>query len=150
MAAAAEAALAPFHSDGSENPYAIHDDLQQVMQDLVGIIRTESEMEMALKEIAGLRQRIANMRVGGQRRYNPGWNLSLDLRNMLLVSETVAKAALERKESRGGHTRDDYPMTDEYWAKQNVVVELSGDEVTIRVQPLPVPPPELAELLEDH
>jgi succinate dehydrogenase / fumarate reductase flavoprotein subunit len=150
VAAAAETALAPFHSDGDENPYAIHADLQQVMQDLVGIIRTESEMEMALKEIAGLRQRIANMKVSGQRRYNPGWNLSIDLRNMLLVSETVAKAALERKESRGGHTRDDYPMTDEYWAKQNVVVELAGDEVTIRLQPLPVPPPELAELLEDH
>jgi succinate dehydrogenase / fumarate reductase flavoprotein subunit len=150
VAAAAEGALAPFNTEGGENPYAIHQSLQQVMQDLVGIIRTESEMEMALKEIAGLRQRVATMSVEGHRQYNPGWNLSIDLRNMLLVSEAVARAALERKESRGGHTRDDYPTTDDWWAKQNVVVELEGDEVTIRTQPLPVPPPELAELLEDH
>ena len=88
----------------------------------------------------------------GHRQYNPGWHLALDLRNMLLVSEAVARAALERKESRGGHTRDDYPMTDnDYWGKRNVIVELDGDgNVSVRQQPLPVPPPELAALLEEQ
>ena len=141
-------ALAPFNTEGGENPYTIHLELQDVMQRLVGIIRTESEMESALKEIADLKARVERMSVEGHRQYNPGWHLSIDLHNMLLVSEAVARAALERKESRGGHTRDDFPMTDDYWAKINVIVELVSGKVGIREQPLPVPPPELAELLE--
>ena len=150
VAAAAEAALTPFNGDGGENPYAIQLELQQVMQDLVGIIRTEAEMNAALKKVAELETRLPEMTVEGHRQYNPGWHLSLDLGNMLLVSKVVAQAALERKESRGGHTRDDYPMTDESWSKLNVVVSLTDGDVAVRHQPLPVPPTELAELLEDQ
>ena len=123
------------------------------MQDLVGIIRRESEIEQALDKIAACADRIAKVTVEGHRQYNPGWHLALDLRNMLLVSESVARAALERKESRGGHTRDDYPMTDyDYWGKRNVIVELDGDQPAshVRQQPLPEPPPELAALLEEQ
>src|SRR3984885_5789386 len=120
------------------------------MQDLVGIIRNGAELGSALDKIGVLEERIARVSVEGHRQYNPGWHLALDLRNMLLVSEAVATAALERKESRGGHTRDDYPMTDnDYWGKRNVIVALDGDgNVTVRQQPLPIPPPELAALLE--
>jgi succinate dehydrogenase / fumarate reductase flavoprotein subunit len=115
----------------------------------------EHELKEALQKIAELRARGANVSVEGNRQYNPGWHLALDLRNMLLVSEAVATAALEREESRGGHTRDDYPMTDPYWGTQNVVVALAapssgaGGGLSFRRQPLPKPPPELAELLED-
>jgi succinate dehydrogenase / fumarate reductase flavoprotein subunit len=152
VASAAAAALAPFESEGGENPYAIQQALQDVMQDLVGIIRTEPEMQRALDQIHELRDRTERLSVEGHRQYNPGWHLALDLRNMLLVSEAVGRAALERKESRGGHTRDDYPLTDyDYWGKRNVIVELDQDgNVTVRQQPLPVPPPELAALLEEQ
>ena len=150
--AASAEALAPFNTDGGENPYTVHQALQAVMQDLVGIIRTESELVSAIARIDELRSRIAKLTVEGHRQYNPGWHLAIDLRNMLLVSEAVAKAALERKESRGGHTRDDYPMTDyDHWGKVNLIVELGADDhATIRQQPLPEPPPELAELLEEQ
>ena len=122
------------------------------MQSLVGIIRNEEELNTAIKEIDSLRRRVDHLSVEGHRQYNPGWNLAVDLRNMLLVSEAVAKAALERKESRGGHTRDDYPMTDHgYWGKRNLICELADNgEVRTREQALPEPPPELAELLEEH
>jgi succinate dehydrogenase / fumarate reductase flavoprotein subunit len=97
-------------------------------------------------ELAG---RIDHISVEGHRQYNPGWHLALDLRNMLIVSEAVAKAAMERKESRGGHTRDDYPMTDDHWAKLNVIASLDENQrVAIRTQPLPEMPPELAEIVE--
>ena len=87
-------------------------DLQQTMHDLVGIIRTAPEMEQALERIAALKERVANLSVEGHRQYNPGWHLALDLPHMLVVSECIARAALERQESRGGHTRDDFPATD--------------------------------------
>ncbi len=150
--ASAAEALAPFAIDGGENPYTVHQELQAVMQDLVGIIRNEGELESALEKIAALRDRIKAVTVEGHRQYNPGWHLALDLRNMLLVSESVARAAMERKESRGGHTRDDYPMTDyDFWGKINLIVELdSSGAVGIRHQPLPEPPPELAALLEEQ
>ncbi|MHB8341471.1 MAG: fumarate reductase/succinate dehydrogenase flavoprotein subunit [Mycobacteriales bacterium] len=149
VAAAAREALAPFDSEGEENPYTIQHDLQQIMNDLVGIIRRADEMEAALKELEGLRQRAARLRVDGHRQYNPGWHLAIDLGNMLLVSQAVARAALERQESRGGHTRDDFPKADPEWGKQNVIVRLAGEDVRISRQPLPVPPPELAALLEE-
>jgi succinate dehydrogenase flavoprotein subunit len=149
---AAAAALAPFNSEGNENPYSVQQALQNVMQDLVGIIRNESELELALKEIAELERRIAQVSVEGHRQYNPGWHLALDLNNMLLVSEAVARAALERKESRGGHTRDDYPMTDyDFWGKTNLIVDVDGEgHAAVHQQPLPVPPDELAALLEEQ
>ena len=107
--AAEQSALAPFESTGGENPYTIQNDLQQTMNDLVGIIRTADELSRSLKEIESLKERASRLVVEGHRQYNPGWHLALDLRNMLLVSECIAKAALERQESRGGHTRDDFP-----------------------------------------
>jgi succinate dehydrogenase / fumarate reductase, flavoprotein subunit len=123
--AAAQRAVAPFgtgtHSGGTENPYQVHQELQQTMNDLVGIIRRADEMELALKKLDELRQRAEHIVVEGHRQFNPGWHLALDLPNMLAVSECVARAALERTESRGGHTREDYPVMDPEW--RQVVLE---------------------------
>ncbi|MCZ1007656.1 fumarate reductase/succinate dehydrogenase flavoprotein subunit [Streptomyces lydicus] len=117
------------HEPGpAENPYTLHQELQQSMNDLVGIIRKESEMFEALKRLADLRVRARRAGVEGHRQYNPGWHLSLDLRNMLLVSECVARAALEREESRGGHTRDDHPAMDRTWRNINLVCELADPQ----------------------
>ncbi|MFD9411205.1 fumarate reductase/succinate dehydrogenase flavoprotein subunit [Streptomyces sp. NPDC059989] len=120
--AAAAEALAPFHAeDGAENPYTLHQELQTTMNDLVGIIRREGEMAEALEKLAGLRVRAARAGVEGHRQFNPGWHLALDLRNMLLVSECVARAALERTESRGGHTREDCPAMERDWRPVNLL-----------------------------
>jgi succinate dehydrogenase / fumarate reductase flavoprotein subunit len=116
--AAAEMTLAPFEASATgtaENPYTLHAELQRVMNDLVGIIRTESEMTAALEHLGELRARLRDVVVEGYRQYNPGWHLALDLRNMLMVSEAVAASALMRTESRGGHTREDHPMLDPEW-----------------------------------
>ncbi|GAA0623172.1 fumarate reductase/succinate dehydrogenase flavoprotein subunit [Kribbella sandramycini] len=125
--AAAADALAPFELEGGENPYTIHQELQQSMNDLVGIIRKEEEMEQALGRLSEFRGRIAKMTVEGHRQFNPGWHLALDLRNMLTVSECVAKAALLRQESRGGHTRDDFPGMNAEWRKKLLVCGLNAD-----------------------
>ncbi|TDW66470.1 fumarate reductase/succinate dehydrogenase flavoprotein subunit [Kribbella pratensis] len=125
--AAATEALAPFELEGGENPYSIHQDLQQSMNDLVGIIRKEEEMERALGRLAEFRGRIAKMTVEGHRQFNPGWHLALDLRNMLTVSECVAGAALLRQESRGGHTRDDFPEMSPEWRKKLLVCKLDAE-----------------------
>ncbi|MEV4260249.1 fumarate reductase/succinate dehydrogenase flavoprotein subunit [Kribbella sp. NPDC049584] len=125
--AAAAEALAPFELEGGENPYSIHQDLQQSMNDLVGIIRKEEEMERALGRLAEFRGRIAKMTVEGHRQFNPGWHLALDLRNMLTVSECVAGAALLRQESRGGHTRDDFPEMSPEWRKKLLVCKLDAE-----------------------
>src|SRR5579875_3275575 len=150
--AAAAFALAPFGSQGGENPYAIHQELQAAMHDLVGIIRTEAELIQAITKIGELRDRLPQVSIEGNRQYNPGWHLALDLYDMLVVSESVAKAALERRESRGGHTREDHPMTDyAFWGKINLVVDLDGQgQPKVTHQPLPEPPPELAALLEEQ
>lgn len=129
--AAARAALSPFDpadADRAENPYTLHTDLQQVMQDLVGIIRRADEIERALREIDTLRTRIRNVAVEGHRQFNPGWHLALDLRNMLLVCECVARAALQRTESRGGHTRDDHPSMDPEWRRTLLACRLDGGD----------------------
>ncbi|MCW2807715.1 MAG: succinate dehydrogenase subunit [Marmoricola sp.] len=150
VAAALAAALSPFDSTGGENPYTIQQDLQQTMNDLVGIIRTKDELEKSLKEIQALKERAQHLVVEGGRQYNPGWHLAIDLRNMLLVSECIAKAALTREESRGGHTRDDFPGPNAEWGKKNLVLTLdaAGDGVDIKEQPLPVMPPELQKLFD--
>jgi succinate dehydrogenase / fumarate reductase, flavoprotein subunit len=143
---AAEAdALDPFGHEGGENPYTIQQDLQQAMNDLVGIIRTGEELAQSLEEINAFKERAKQLHVEGHRQYNPGWHLALDLRNMLLVSECIAKAALTRTESRGGHTRDDYPMTDDDWGTRNLVLTLdaTGTGVDLAEKPLPVMPDEL-------
>ncbi|MFJ5894208.1 fumarate reductase/succinate dehydrogenase flavoprotein subunit [Streptomyces sp. NPDC093064] len=133
--AAAAEALRPFSAEGSqggapadgppENPYTLHQELQQTMNDLVGIIRREGEMEQALKKLAELRVRARRAGVEGHRQFNPGWHLALDLRNMLLVSECVARAALERTESRGGHTREDCPSMERAWRRINLLCRLT-------------------------
>ncbi len=130
--AAAKRALAPFEAPAdasrAENPYTLQLELQQSMNDLVGIIRNADEISQALERLAKLRERFKNVHVEGGRHYNPGWNLAIDLRNMLMVSECVAKAALERTESRGGHTRDDHPSMDSTWRKVLLVCRAaSGD-----------------------
>ena len=131
---AAKRALAPFETStngaSAENPYTLQLELQQSMNDLVGIIRKAEEITEALGRIDQLRERFKHIHVEGHRKYNPGWNLALDLRNLLLVSECVAKAALERTESRGGHTRDDHPGMDSSWRKVLLVCSAAGgDEV---------------------
>lgn len=149
--AAKESALAPFEVEGGENPYTIQQDLQQSMNDLVGIIRTGEELSRSLEEIEAFKERARTMVVEGHRQYNPGWHLAIDLRNMLIVSEAIAKAALAREESRGGHTRDDFPKTDhEVWGKKNLVVTLnaSGTGVDLSEKPLPVMPDELTKYFD--
>ncbi|EHR51974.1 succinate dehydrogenase/fumarate reductase flavoprotein subunit [Saccharomonospora marina XMU15] len=140
---AAKRAVAPFDPPGQavaeENPYTLHTELQQCMNDLVGIIRKADEMEQALGKLADIRRRIAGVTVEGHRQYNPGWHLALDLRNMLLVSECVAQAALRRGESRGGHTRDDHPQMDAKWRNTLLVCGAAdGDpsipDVTVRAK----------------
>jgi succinate dehydrogenase / fumarate reductase flavoprotein subunit len=151
LAEAARAALAPFEREGGENPYAVQSELQQTMHDLVGIIRTAPEMERALERIAVLRERVAALSVEGHRQYNPGWHLALDLPHLLAVSECIARAALAREESRGGHTRDDFPATDPEWGRTNLVCTRGPDgTVTLTRQPLPQMPPELAEVFEEQ
>ncbi|HXS85705.1 MAG TPA: fumarate reductase/succinate dehydrogenase flavoprotein subunit [Mycobacterium sp.] len=128
---AAKRALAPFETPAggaAENPYTLQLELQQSMNDLVGIIRKSEEITEALGRLDQLRERFKHIHVEGGRQYNPGWNLALDLRNLLLVSECVAKAALERTESRGGHTRDDHPGMDSSWRKVLLVCSASGDD----------------------
>lgn len=134
LTAAEAEALRPFSAEveapgrtggPAENPYTLHQELQQAMNDLVGIIRRQPEMEQALAKLADLRVRARRAGVEGHRQYNPGWHLSIDLRNMLLVSECVARAALERKESRGGHTRDDHPEMDRRWRRINLLCRLA-------------------------
>ena len=123
--AAAETALAPFR-DASENPYTLHQELQQKMNDLVGIIRREGEVREALDMLDDLDERAKSVGVEGHRQFNPGWHLALDLRNMLAVCRCVALAALERTESRGGHTREDFPGMDPQWRGVNLICTLDG------------------------
>ncbi|SEC57970.1 succinate dehydrogenase subunit A [Streptomyces sp. TLI_105] len=143
--AARTEALAPFREGPAENPYTLHQELQQTMNDLVGIIRREGEMVEALARIAALRERAGRIAVEGHRQFNPGWHLALDLRNMLLVSECVARAALERTESRGGHTREDRPAMERSWRPVNLLCRAEdGGIVLERVRTEPIRPDLLA------
>ncbi|GAB3815833.1 fumarate reductase/succinate dehydrogenase flavoprotein subunit [Micromonospora zhanjiangensis] len=146
--AAVETALAPLNRETGESPYKLQQDLQAVMGDLVGIIRRKGELEDALVRLAELRERVAKVSATGGRRYNPGWHLALDLRNMLVVSECTAKAALEREESRGGHTREDFPTMVPDWRKVNLVCSLDGEKVHLAHQPLPKMRAELIQLFD--
>jgi succinate dehydrogenase / fumarate reductase flavoprotein subunit len=149
VAAAAEVALAPLVKEGGENPYTLQQDLQTVMGDLVGIIRREGELSDALKRLQELRVRVANVSASGGRRYNPGWHLAIDLRNMLVVSECTAKAALEREESRGGHTREDFPKMSPEWRRVNLVCSLEETgEVHLERKPVPRMRDELFDLFD--
>jgi succinate dehydrogenase / fumarate reductase, flavoprotein subunit len=141
--------LAPFESKGNENPYSVHADLQDCMQNLVGIIRTESELNKALDVIDQLKERARNLKVEGNRQYNTGWHLALDLHSLLSFAEAATVAAIERKESRGGHTRDDYPNTDPKFAKTNIVIRRKNGELTASQEPLPEMSDDLKLLLEE-
>jgi succinate dehydrogenase / fumarate reductase flavoprotein subunit len=137
LTAAEQTALAPFDppaGGSAENPYTLHQELQQTMNDLVGIIRKAGEMQEALERLQALKERAQRVGVEGHRQFNPGWHLALDLRNMIAVSECVARAALIREESRGGHTRDDYPGMDPEWRKVNLICAAAGDDIEVTKQ----------------
>ncbi len=150
VTAAVNELLSPFGRTGGENAYSIHADLQECMQALVGIIRTEGELRKALEEIVVFKQRLTRVKVDGGRDFNPGWHLALDLHSMLSVSEATTLGAIARKESRGGHTRDDYPMADDRLGKVNMVIRKRGAQMTVTEEPLPEMPPELKALLQER
>ena len=145
--AAARSMLAPFEAEGGENPYALHAELQETMQGLVGIIRTEAELNEAVGALDRLEERLDRVTVEGNRQFNPGWHLALDLRSMLTISRAVTRSALLRTESRGGHTRDDFPKSDPEWGKKNVVTRKRGAKLDLATEPLPQLPEELRELV---
>ncbi len=151
---AAKEALAPFERasgpDGS-GPYQVQHELQTMMQDLVGIVRRQGEMERSLEGIRRLKDRAGKVGVSSNREYNPGWHTALDLTNLLPVSEAIALAAIERKESRGGHFRDDYPDKDPAYAKFNLVIQKGpGGEMQLTREPIPPMPAELAQVIEEQ
>ena len=148
--ATAEKIQAPFDRNGGENAYALHAELQEIAHNLVGIIRTGAELEEAIKKIAEIRERAAHVSVTGGRKFNPGFHLTFDLDNMLLVAESTAKSALRREESRGGHTRDDFPGMDNKWRQVNLISSFDGSTVSVREQALPVLPKELFDLFDVH
>jgi succinate dehydrogenase flavoprotein subunit len=141
--------LAPFDRAGGENPYQIHHDLQDVMQTLAGIFRTEQDLRRALTEIEKLKARAARMCVEGSRLFNPGWHLSRDIHCMLTVSEACTRAALVRRESRGAHSRLDYPKLDEAWGRKNNVIVQTGDAMELFEKPVPEIPDDLKQILAE-
>jgi succinate dehydrogenase / fumarate reductase flavoprotein subunit len=152
IAAAEAEALAPFGRDagGDASPFVVQHALQEKMQDLVGIVRKEEEMRQALDEIEALRRRAAAVRVEGNREYNPGWHTALDLGNLLTVSEAITRAALERKESRGGHFREDYPEKSKEAGTYNLVIRKKGKDMDVVKVPIPEMPAELKAVIEEQ
>jgi succinate dehydrogenase / fumarate reductase flavoprotein subunit len=143
-------ALAVFERSDGENPYAIQKDLQETMQDLVGIVRNETEMRDALERIGEFKSRAEKAAVTGNREYNPGWHTAIDLKNLLTVSEAITRAALERKESRGAQFREDYPDKDERFSKVNTIVSKADDgSMQIRLEQLPEMPDYLKHIIEE-
>jgi succinate dehydrogenase / fumarate reductase flavoprotein subunit len=148
--AASAEMLGHFERDGGENPYTIQKELQDTMHNLVGIIRTKPELDEALVKVQEYGERAAHAGVEGHRQYNPGWHLAMDLKSMLTVSEAIARAAETRKESRGGHTREDYPDPDPEWGKVNVVIRQGADgAMVVASEPLLPMPADLQELFEE-
>jgi len=146
----AREALAPFEQSDGQNPYAIQKDLQETMQDLVGIVRTEGEMREALEKIGDFKTRAQHAAATGNREYNPGWHTALDLQNLLTVSEAITRAALERKESRGAQFREDYPEKEERFSKVNTIVSKSADgSMQVRLESLPEMPDYLKKVIEE-
>jgi succinate dehydrogenase / fumarate reductase, flavoprotein subunit len=154
LEAAAREALAPFDRAGAskfEGPFDIQHDLQTLMQDLVGIVRREDEMVRALEALHVLWDRSHRTGVTGHREYNPGWHTALDLKNMLTVSEAITRSAIERKESRGAHFRDDYPNKEPEFGKVNIVISQASDgSMQIRREPIPPLPPELEQIINEQ
>ena len=149
VAAAERELLAPFERQGGESPYAVHRDLQNLMQSLVGIFRVEEDLKNALADLAKLKVRAEKVSVEGSRMFNPGWHLAFDLRNMLIVSEAVTMAALARKESRGAHSRIDYSGLDEQWGKQNNIIKEQAGQMTLETVAKPPLPDELKKVLDE-
>jgi succinate dehydrogenase / fumarate reductase, flavoprotein subunit len=147
---AAHEMLAPFERKDGDSPYTIHRDLQQTMQDLVGIFRTEEDLVRALAELEKLKDRAEHVSVEGSRLFNPGWHLAKDLKAMLTVSEAVTRSALARQESRGAHSRIDYPSLDAAWGTKNNVIVRERDTMTLRQSPVPEMPGDLKDLLADE
>ncbi|HXE79785.1 MAG TPA: fumarate reductase/succinate dehydrogenase flavoprotein subunit [Vicinamibacterales bacterium] len=145
------AALAAFdRGDEGENPYTVQRDLQRTMQDLVGIVRNEGDLKQALTELEKLRARAEQVGVSGHREYHAGWHAALDLRNLLTVSEAIARSALERAESRGGHFREDYPQPSPEWGHVNVQVARQSDgTMAVRRIPIPPMPDELKRIIDE-
>jgi len=148
VTAAAARIEAPFARSGGENSYSLHAELQEVTHNLVGIIRTGSELKEAIEKIAEIRKRSASVAVSGGRKFNPGFHLAFDLDNMLLVAESTAKSAISREESRGGHTRDDFPGMNSNWRQSNHIASFDGNQVNVRKQTLPFMPKELFDLFD--
>ncbi|HKA86158.1 MAG TPA: fumarate reductase/succinate dehydrogenase flavoprotein subunit [Haliangiales bacterium] len=147
--AAEKRALAPFGAGGTESAYKVQHDLQESMQALVGIVRREDEMVRALDRIAELGRRAETVTVGGNRDYNPGWHTALDLGNLLTVSEAITRAAIERRESRGGHFRDDFPGKSKEGDTFNLVVRKDRDGMIVDKRPIPPMPAELKQIIEE-
>ena len=147
--AAEKYALAPFQRQGGENPYAIHRDLQKTMQALVGIFRVREDMERALGELEQFNKRWVNCSVEGSRMFNPGWHLALDMRSMLTISEAVTRSALVREESRGAHSRIDFPKLSDEWGKKNNIISRGPSGMNLRQDPNPQAPAELQALLDE-
>ncbi|HXG31266.1 MAG TPA: succinate dehydrogenase flavoprotein subunit [Thermodesulfobacteriota bacterium] len=144
---AAREMLRPFENERGESPYTVHHSLQEVMQNYFGVFRIEEGLKEGLLELEKLKERASNLKIEGSRLYNPGWHLCRDLKSMLIVSEAIAKSALQRQESRGAHSRVDYPNTDdEKWGKVNSVISKDGDSMRVGVSPLPEMPEELKRL----
>ncbi len=150
VAAAAAKIEAPFNNPGSENPYALHHELQETAHNLVGIIRTKTELEEAIAKIADLRARAKNIGVSGGRQFNPGFHLTFDLDNMLLIAEAAAKSALIREESRGGHTREDFPTMSSTWRQVNNITTWDGSSIAVEQKHLPDLTKELFDLFDIH
>jgi len=147
LALAGTELAAPFDHHSGTNPYRLHAELQATMQSLVGIFRTAEDLETAIERLGELRAKWATIEVSGPRAYNPGWNLTFELKNMLICSEAVARSALQRTESRGAHSRIDHPDPDPAWAKRNSVVSRDGDQMRVGHSRLPEMPAELRELI---
>ena len=141
--------LAPFERSEGEFPYEIHRELQEFMQSLVGIFRTEADLQKALVELDKLKPRVERVRADGSRMFNPGWHLTRDLRSMVLISEAVTRSALARRESRGAHSRIDYPNFDDTWSKQNNIIVKRGDQMALEQRPVSEMPPDLRALLAE-
>jgi len=142
-------ALAPFEHEGGENPFGVQAALQAVMQRNAGIIRDQKGLETALSELEGLKGRARKVGITGSREYNPGWHTAIDLRSLLIVSEATARAALERTESRGAHTRSDYPDSDERQAREQIVIKKEGDRMAVRREAQPPLPADLMKLVKE-
>jgi succinate dehydrogenase / fumarate reductase flavoprotein subunit len=147
---AAREMLAPFERPEGESPYDVHHDLQKLMHGHVGIFRTADDLRHALDELQKLRDRAGRVRVEGSRLFNPGWHLARDLHSMLTVSEAIARSALARQESRGAHSRLDYPNLDDYWGRHNNVIARDGEAMRLAQSPIPEMPEELKNILAEE